>query len=196
VLSLLWGLLPEGRTEVLNVNVTRGGAREDLRLGVDGVPADVRLERNSDLRRRLIAIVNERGRWVLDFSTEPGVVSGPDGAASADPDWRSSGRPMARMLAAFLRAATGEPADPRLSIDLGHRANRIIDTVAAEYERQLLPWAAEKMRLSGAAVADPDLRYRLTERLQEHERLSPERLDAEIARCLATGARSPAPLRQ
>lgn len=193
VLAMLWALIPSGPTDIEDLIVERGGAREILRLTISSVPATIELERNGKTRTRIIEADSREGPLTLDFSAEPGTISRSVGSASADPAWPSGGRPLALMLSAFLEAVSGAPVDPRLDIATGHRANLVIDAVSAQYHRALLPWTAEKLRVS-AGGADSDLKYRLAERLQAQGLLPLDVLEAKMAEFIgqyggAAGAR-------
>ncbi|MDB5526946.1 MAG: oxidoreductase [Devosia sp.] len=180
ILSML-GTVLAGTTAITGLAVARGGASEALALRFDNVPATIELERNACERVRRLEVMTERGPFVLDFSSEPGTTIAPDGSRSIPAQWSSADRPLATMLRAFLAAAAGGPQDARLAVAIGYQANLVIDSMSGLYQQAVLPWTAEKLRVSGD-LNDADLRYRLAEQLQADGRLDPAELDAEMAR--------------
>jgi hypothetical protein len=65
------------------------------------------------------------------------------------------------MLSTFLVQAAGGEIDKRLDIDIGLRANRLIDKVASLYNQALLSWL--KVKLVSPVLVDTDLEYALKE---------------------------------
>lgn len=133
VLSMIGVLLPNLPQQCKNLKILRGGARIELELRVGDVPCNVQLERNSDKRQRTIEVDTTQQMLKLDFSKEPGIIVSGSETIDADPDWMLKERPLTRMLRAFLQWAVGGEFDSRLDIEIGVRANRVIDQVSDLY---------------------------------------------------------------
>jgi predicted dehydrogenase len=160
--SVLGFVLPDGPDGVREAIVTRGGARVEVYCHVGGTQCVVRLERESDCRRRRFVFETRMGDVTLDLSHGNGVVSGP-GDSDREIGAGPSG-PLATMLGCFLRALSGQSADPRLNASVAQRTNRLIETVDAHYtkaaEKYLVDWV-----LSGGER--PDLAYAAREILHQ-----------------------------
>ena len=120
-----------------------GGAR--MRIAANGqAPAVIRLARNGKSRHRILTVRTAVGRYLLDFSCEPGTVTALDGAPhNADPDWGSAPGPLAAMLSAFWNAARGGGLDHRLSPDIALASAVFADAVRARYLPMRQSWVSE-----------------------------------------------------
>lgn len=179
VLSLVELLVAGDSAECKGVRIRSGGAEVSLELQIGGVACSVQLGRNSVQRRRTIEVKSLAESRVLDFSTEPGMIRRGGSVTNGDPDWLVARRPVASMLYAFLRGVNSVQKDARLDIGRGLRANRLIDQVSKAYQDVLVNWVRE--RLARGAVLDRDLRYSLTEILQENGALPAAELERHIA---------------
>lgn len=103
-----------GRPPRRLVSAAAQGGVQRLALDAEGLAVDARLERRGLARKRVVEARAGRGVLTLDFSAEPGTVSGEGFSESADPLWDRQPRPVASMVAAFLSWAAGGPKDPRL----------------------------------------------------------------------------------
>jgi len=189
VLQAVWGMLPEAAGPPV---VQAGGARVTLPLSLAGRACRVTLQRNGAGRRRRVAVETEAGSVVLDFSQEPGIIRQDGQERGADPLWDTAPRPLGSLLAAFLAAAAGGPADPRLSLDTGLAACGIAEAVTPAYDAAMLAWLADRLRL--ADEPGNDLRYALAELLQCHGRLEGPELELRVRRlrrCFADAATRP-----
>lgn len=133
VLSMIGVLVPNLPQQCENVKILRSGARVELELRIGNIPCSVQLERNGDGRQRIIEVDTTQQTLKLDFSKEPGTIISNSEIIDADPDWESKERPLARMLMAFFQWAVGGEFDSRLDIEIGLRANRVIDQVSDLY---------------------------------------------------------------
>ena len=97
----------------------------------------------------------------LDFSDEPGIIYNTEYSICGDEKWDVEKRPVAQMLSTFLVQAAGGGNDKRLDIDIGLRANKLIDRVASLYNQALLSWLKSKLALP--VLVDTDLKYALKE---------------------------------
>jgi len=79
------------------------------------------------------------------------------------------------MLSAFLAQSVGGHPDARLDIDLGLRANKLIDETLFSYNNAMISWL--KAKLSPPVLIDDDLQYALREILLVNGPLSK---DAEV----------------
>ena len=178
VVSIAGALLPTPPDTCRCVSLRRGGAALELELSAAGVPCTVRMERNSDRRRRKIRAVAGVETLELDFSTEPGVIVRGFSSVTADPYWGSRRRPAACMLAAFLEWAAGGRYDERLAVGPALQACKVIEQVSGLYLSALIPWLAARLAESG--TPDEEVRYSLTELLQADGLLSKGELDRRI----------------
>ena len=127
VLSILEIVLPGRSVGCRHVVAARAGAQIDLRLAVNGAPCAVHLARDAERRTRIIEVVTQRHRAVLDFTVEPGIITIDGRAQNADPDWASAPSPLTRLLAAFLTAVAGGALDGRLNAAHGIAACVLAD---------------------------------------------------------------------
>ena len=178
VLSLIAAVGAPLPDRVENVAVRRGGAQLGFNL-VGDVPIQVELARNSDRRRRLVAVESNKDSLVLDFSREPGWMSRGDERLVADPDWSTAPSPLAALLGAFLDWAGGAVADPRLDPALALAACRLTDQISSDYRAMLMPWLAESLS-DASRLENDDVTYALHELLQFNQRLSGEVLERTI----------------
>lgn len=103
------------------------GGVERLALEAGALPVDVRLRRGGNARERVVEARAGGRVLTLDFSTEPGTIAWDGRTEEADPSWAAQPRPMAAMLAAFLRWAGGGKMDPRLDPATSLLACRLSD---------------------------------------------------------------------
>jgi predicted dehydrogenase len=117
-------------------SAAREGGVERLALDAGALPVDVRLQRAGSARRRLVEARAGGALLTLDFSTEPGFITGPGGEQEeADPSWSTRPRPLAAMLGAFLAWAGGGPKDPRLEPAAQLQACRLADEAGRRFAR-------------------------------------------------------------
>jgi predicted dehydrogenase len=132
----------------VSVALENGGAQVAIIADAGGVRVTIRLARNAAGRRRGFSVVTANGPFVLDFSSEPGMVLPPGlQGYSGDPLWLSGPRPLGAMLAAFLEGVGSGKLDPRLEVDLALASAHFADGVRASYQDQQQAWLAS----SGAA---------------------------------------------
>lgn len=161
VLSMIGVLLPHLSQRCEALELFRGGAHLKLNLKFGDVPCDVELARNGDRRQRILDVTTGHQTFRLDFSKEPGNIISDSIEMSGDPDWAAKMRPVGRLLTAFLQWVAGGEFDNRLKIEIGLRANQVIDQVFILYNKALAPWLVAK--LASLEQVDDDLRYALNE---------------------------------
>jgi predicted dehydrogenase len=183
VVSIAGALLPVPPEYCGSLRVERGGAALHIELTGGSVPCAVTMERNADRRRRILRARAGGEDICLDFSTEPGAITRGSSRAIGDQYWSSRRRPVARMLAAFLGWAAGGERDPRLDVEPGLRACRIIDQTSAMYRPSLLRWLND--RLAAPVSLEENLVYALTELLQADGPLPGAELDRRMDVVLA-----------
>lgn len=177
ILQTVWGVLPEP----LGMPVVQaGGARITVPLSLAGQSCQVVMQRNGAARRRCITAETGAGRVTLDFSKEPGIIRQDGVQRGADPLWDTAPRPLGSLLAAFLAAAAGAPADPRLSLDTGLAACGIAAAIKPAYDTAMLAWLTDRLRL--ATEPDGDLQYALAELLQHDGRLDEPEMQRRVQR--------------
>lgn len=96
ILSLLF---PQTAFAVKSCRAARNGKSTTFTLTAGNTTGTVTLERDSDRRRRMIELP---GPVSLDFSTEPGTMMIGAETKTADEDWVTGPRPLARQLRYFL----------------------------------------------------------------------------------------------
>lgn len=183
IVSVLVALGCCGPAACKSLQFFRGGAHVVLELQSGDIPVSIQLGRNADRRERVIEVAAENSMLQLDFSREPGVIQTGYGTEDADPDWLARPGPVARMLTAFLQQSAGGDRDGRLDVELGIRANALIDQASTFYRPAQKHWLLSK--LGGGADIDEDLRYALTEILESAGAILPDVLESQIRRIAA-----------
>jgi predicted dehydrogenase len=176
ILSVLSTFMPTETIELQHVEVSRGGARLQVRILAGDCPVDISMERNGANRRRRVDVKTGDATLSLEFATEPGTVS-IDGTSALVENVPGAEGPLAKMLRTFLDASHEHEVDKRLSAQLGLRANKLIDAIHVRYEQALVPWTTRQCR---SRALNADLRYRLGEKLQEDGPLPPDQLERHI----------------
>ena len=160
VLSIIAALTNSTSIKDINTYFYKGGAHVEIELMLDHVLCHIKLVRNDNVRRREFEIVADQA-LKLDFSDEPGIIYNTEYSICGDEKWDVEKRPVAQMLSTFLVQAAGGDNDKRLDIDIGLRANKLIDRVASLYNQALLSWLKSKLALP--VLVDTDLKYALKE---------------------------------
>jgi predicted dehydrogenase len=160
VLSIMTVLTSSTSIKNISTYFYKGGAHVEIEFVLGNVLCYIKLVRNDNVRRRVFEVIADQA-LKLDFSNEPGTIYNAEYACCGDEKWDVEKRPVAQMLSAFLVQATGGDVDKRLDIDIGLRANRLIDRVASLYNQALLSWL--KTRLIPSMLIDTDLEYALKE---------------------------------
>jgi len=181
VLSIVGTLTPSLPQRCEKLEFLRGGAHLELELMLGDIPCSVQLVRNGDRRQRIIEVATGQKLLQLDFSKEPGTIISDSTKIDGDPDWEVKGRPVARMLMAFLQWAAGGEFDSRLNIEIGLRVSHVIDQTLRLYRSALMPWLIAKLAASPGEV-DDDLRYALSEMLQSEGSLPATTIEQQIER--------------
>ena len=174
VLSIISAIMGQSSIKYNNLVFHKGGSDIKIELMSDGVFCSIRLTRNSNVRKRIINVISNQ-KLQLDFSNEPGVIKNGSSIVSGDDKWDLAVRPAAQMLSAFLAQSVGGHPDARLDIDLGLRANKLIDETLFSYNNAMISWL--KAKLSPPVLIDDDLQYALREILLVNGPLSK---DAEV----------------
>lgn len=160
VLSVITELTNNASIEDINTYFYKGGAHVEIECMLGDVFCHIKLVRNNNVRRRVFEVVADQA-LKLDFSDEPGMIYNTKYSICGDEKWNVEKRPVAQMLSAFLVQAAGGNSDKRLDIDIGLRANKLIDRVASLYNQALLSWL--KVKLVSPVLVDTDLEYALKE---------------------------------
>lgn len=131
VASILDTLCPHAPIVCRSVAMGAGGSQADVALSLGGRPCIIRLARDAECRKRLIAVESAAQNLTLDFTVEPGIITRNGEAWSGDPDWGKSLSPLNRLVRAFLGAVAGQVRDERLDARLGLLACRVVDQALA-----------------------------------------------------------------
>ncbi len=97
--TILSVLFPQAVFAMTSCRAARGGKSATFTLAAGSMKGSVTLERDSDRRRRMIQL---SAPAMLDFSDEPGTITIGAETITADADWATSPRPLARQLRYFL----------------------------------------------------------------------------------------------
>lgn len=160
VLSIITALTSSASIKDINTYFYKGGAHVEIECMLSDVFCHIKLVRNDNVRRRVFEVVADKV-LKLDFSDEPGTIYNTEPSICGDEKWDVEKRPLAQMLSTFLVQASGGNIDKRLDINIGLRANRLIDGVASLYSQALLSWL--KAKLVSPVLVDTDLEYALKE---------------------------------
>jgi len=160
VLSMMTVLTSSTSIKNISTYFHKGGAHVEIEFVLGNVLCYIKLVRNDNVRRRVFEVIADQA-LKLDFSNEPGTIYNAEYACCGDEKWDVEKRPVAQMLSTFLVQAAGGNIDKRLDIDIGLRANRLIDRVASLYNQALLSWL--KSKLASPVLVDTDLEYALKE---------------------------------
>jgi hypothetical protein len=160
ILSIITVLTSSASIKDIDTDFYKGGAHVEIKFMLGDVFCHIKLARNDNVRRRVFKVIADQ-ELRLDFSDEPGIIHNAEYSSCGDEKWGVEKRPVARMLSAFLIQAAGGDINKRLDIDIGLRANRLIDGVASLYNQALLSWL--KTKLVSPVLVDIDLEYALKE---------------------------------
>jgi predicted dehydrogenase len=188
--SLVGALLPGRQQSCTGIEVLRGGAQMKLELNLDAASCSVELARNASRRERVIEVITESKKLILDFTAEPHVILGDGAVVDADLDWNTKERPLACMLRAFLKGASSGSLDPRFSVTAALQANMLADQVTPSYRKTVHDWLSEELPRQ-TAQAGEGLRYALRELFHARRRAEASDVDARVEEALRSlrGAR-------
>ena len=117
VMPHIWTILsvifPGTTFTTANCKATRGGKAAAFTLAGGGMKGTVTIERDSDQRRRLIRLrAGAAEPASLDFAVEPGVMTVGTHCGTADANWTTRPRPLARQFRYFMECvAQGRAAE-------------------------------------------------------------------------------------
>lgn len=151
-----------------NLGFFKGGAHLKVNLLCGQIPCVFELVRNCKSRQRVIEVVTEQKKIILDFGDEPGVIYNDATVLCGDKNWDDKPKPVSKMLSAFLRGAAGGTRDARLDCSIGLSASQLIDQITPLYRAALLPWLINEF-VNYQDCIRSDLRYALVEILQMND---------------------------
>jgi hypothetical protein len=161
IISILSYLFNTPEFELCEINVSRGGAELQLQLLINHTcHCDVRIERNSNYRKRKISVTSSVDNLILDFSSEPGFIMANGEENSADPEWLINEKPLAKMLKQFFNNIKSENLDARLGMSLAIEGLRLINEIEPLYRQNLSDWFEKQMPHS---QDNADIKYAMTE---------------------------------
>ncbi len=166
IVSMIAPFISDQYLSVRGLLLARGGAELTLDMAAGATTVHLVLARNADRRERWVAAKMASGISVsLDFSTEPGMISSPQGDADADLLWGDAPSPMAALLSAFLTGVSTGEWDPRLSPELALQGARLADDVLPQYRSAQAVWIATQRQKSQAECDSTGLYYATRELL-------------------------------
>lgn len=178
IMSIIGFVSPYTKQKFKNLEFLRGGAHLNIDFSVDEISCHIQLARNSDYRRRVIEIDCGGKVIKLDFKNEQGTISINSIVINNFQDCTIKCRPSERMLSAYMHGAVTGKYDSRLNVDIGLRANMIIDQVLSLYNYKQKTWLTD--RFSEDISIDDDLHYALSEILQLEGFLSKNVIERQI----------------
>lgn len=142
------------------IEVRHGGSEALIRYRYGNLDIHVELARNASQRRRTLVFAGTDREVLLDFSTEPGLVSADRlTPVSVDPAWPRKPKPIAAMLCSVRVFFESGRRDPRLSPSACLLANDLIDGVVDSYVAQQFKLLSAQDDMSNAMVSPADRDY-------------------------------------
>jgi len=104
VMPHIWAILsvlfPQAVFAVTSCKAARGGKSATFTLAAGSMKGTIRLERDSDRRRRMIQLSSPAS---LDFSVEPGTMTIGQETMTGDTEWATNRGPLVRQLRYYLQ---------------------------------------------------------------------------------------------
>jgi hypothetical protein len=142
------------------IEVQRGGSKALLHYRHGDLNIHVTLERNASQRKRTLVFADEDREVLLDFSSEPGVVSVNKMApVSVDPTWIHNLKPIAAMVNSVREFFEAGKQDPRLSHSASQLGNGLIDSVVDSYVAQQVLLFSAHAEMSNPMISRADREY-------------------------------------
>ena len=171
VVSIFEAVYEFEQPSLTSLILKQGGSEVELSFAFNHIESHIRLNRVSDIRRRVIAIWYDSVCYELDFSTEPGIVSTMNKFV-IDPLWENKTKPIANMILSVINYFENGIVDSRLHVDTAIKANQFIDLVLPAYRAQQGLYMFENCKRNN--VRSPDMRYAILESVQQSRKLAPE----------------------
>jgi hypothetical protein len=202
-LPLIYDVLPHVANVILatigpfkvitsGVEVRRGGSKALLHYGNEDLDIHVTLERNASQRKRTLVFVEANREILLDFSSEPGVVSVNKMApVSVDQVWLHKPKPIARLVNCVREFFEVGKRDSRLNYSASLFGNRLIDSVVESYVTQQAFLLSANADLTSAMVSPADRDYANKEAESIAKRVLPYISEDSPLRILALAASRP-----
>lgn len=142
------------------IEVRRGGSKALLHYGNEDLDIHVTLERNASQRKRTLVFAEANREVLLDFSSEPGVVSvNKMTPVSVDQVWLHKPKPIARLVYCVREFFKVGKTDPRLNYSASLFGNRLIDSVVESYVDQQLILFSSHANMTNAMISRADSDY-------------------------------------
>ena len=179
VLSILFKIFKNQTFKFGSCKVSRGGGCVEIIITVLDVECCIRLERNSQKRRRKIVIKGTKDLH-LDFSNEPGTISVDGYNYDGDQYWSSSPSPLEKMIKEFLTQAESEEFDYQNTNELALSVSKLIDEIEPAYNNSLEKWLTE--HINQQEINKGDVHYFLSELVRGKLKIGYDNSDTEIKR--------------
>ena len=177
IVGILEYLFEETEWVFTDLEISRGGARANLKLQCGNILIAITIERNACDRQRLLEVTWAQGRKaLLNFSREPSqiTVEGDGVVQSIKPDLARL-RPLASMALSFLESCEGRPFDKRLDPTSSLRSCELSDAISLHYNRLQQHWLNPE-NLKGDLVGFDDFLYANVEAAQCDSRFGKEQI--------------------
>jgi predicted dehydrogenase len=116
VMPHIWGILYSVLNlhldccELTDIAVAHGGRSAEYSFAHSNMSIKIEIARDAVTRRRRLELEGRNGsRFALDFTKEPGGITGPGGTVSGDPGWAARPSPIESQIREFLHLNTSDP---------------------------------------------------------------------------------------
>tara|TARA_B100000795_G_C22775140_1_gene429683 strand:+ start:75 stop:1286 length:1212 start_codon:yes stop_codon:yes gene_type:complete len=153
LLSILSKILKNNAFEFRSCSVSRGGCCAQIIIFIANVECCLTVERNSNKRRREI-LVKGKNDFVLDFSTEPGIIIANGQTSCGDSHWSSTPSPLEKMVEEFLKQVSFDKFDNEPNTELALSTSKLIDQIEPYYLKSLDKWLLDTLDKKEAKKSD------------------------------------------
>jgi hypothetical protein len=142
------------------LKILEGGSKVNLVLTSGLAEIDLTIERNAGCRKRLISACGFSGATLdLNFSSEPGEITGSNGKKFLFEGSQNASGPLSKMLRSFIRSIEENYLDERLSLDWSKSACLLSESVRGKYYEYQYGWLSEQL----GGEMTPEIEYALKE---------------------------------
>jgi hypothetical protein len=138
-----------------------GGASLTLDFSFIDTKCTVNIQRNALTRKRFISAKSNNKVIKLDFSIEPGTISGKDFSMSGDEQWEIKEGPLSIMLRSFIEWSTGGENKEFFDINQNVSIYKVIDQVGYKYKKKKNIWLSSCV--SNNTIYGKDIDYAIRE---------------------------------
>ncbi len=149
IANIILSMIGVSKLAPISIQVKRGGSEASLHYRHEDLDIHINVARNASQRVRSLSFADEDSEVLLDFSSEPGLVSTERQAATLiDPEWLRKPKPIAAMLHSVMEFFESGEQDERLTSSAALFANDMIDGVVDSYVTQQMALLCSKSNLT------------------------------------------------